>query len=112
MILALAIAVTAWLWLRRPDGSVANIYVDGRLVRSVDLDALTAAETFTVDTGRGENVILAEHGRIRVQSSDCPDQVCVNDGWLTSAAPIVCLPHRLVIEFSHPSDTGVDAEAR
>ena len=37
-------------------------------------------------------------GAIRVSEADCPDKICVGMGWLTDgAAPIVCLPHRLMI---------------
>ena len=32
--------------------------------------------------------------------ADCPDQVCVRQGWVQDrTVPIVCLPHRLVIEI-------------
>ena len=108
-ILVLSLAASVYLLTRRPDGRVARIYVDGELIREIDLDALAAPERFTVATDRGENVVLAEPGRIRVESADCPDQVCVRAGWLSdSATPIVCLPHRLVIELA--GETGLDAE--
>lgn len=108
-ILLLAVAASLYLWLRPAKGHTANVYVDGALLYSIDLDALTAPRTYTVETDRGVNVIIAEPGRIRVESADCPDQVCVNFGWLSdSASPIVCLPHRLVIELA--GETSVDAE--
>ncbi len=108
-ILLLAAAASLYLWLRPAKGRIANIYVDGKLYRAIDLDALTGREVCIVETERGVNVIVAEPGRIRVESADCPDKVCVDAGWLSdSAAPIVCLPHRLVIELS--GDAPVDAE--
>ncbi len=108
-ILLLAIAASLFLWLRPAGGRVANVYLDGELLYSIDLDALTEKKTYTVETDRGVNVLVAEPGRIRVESADCPDQVCVDFGWLTdSAAPIVCLPHRLVIQLT--GETDVDAE--
>lgn len=108
-ILVLSVAASVYLWTRKPGGHVARIFVDGELVREIDLDKLTVPERFTVTTDRGENVILAEPGRVRVESADCPDQVCVHAGWLAdSAAPIVCLPHRLVIELA--GETSLDAE--
>lgn len=108
-ILVLAVAASVFLWTRPAKGRVAKIYVDGELVREVDLDRITRQERFTVSTDRGENVILAEPGRICVESADCPDKVCVDSGWLSdSAAPIVCLPHRVVIELE--GGTEIDAE--
>lgn len=109
-ILLLSLAASLYLWTRDAKGRIANVYVDGALVRSVDLDALTSPLRFTVETERGVNVILAEPGRIRVESADCPDKICVESGWLSdSAAPIVCLPHRVVIELD--GETELDGEA-
>lgn len=36
--------------------------------------------------------------------AECPDHTCINMGWLDSAAPIVCLPNRLVIRFAGADD--------
>ncbi len=109
IILLISLAAAAFLWLRPATGERAEIWVDGELVRSVDLSKIQEPERFTVETDRGVNVILAEPGRIRVESADCPDKVCVDAGWLSdSAAPIVCLPHRLVIRLS--GDASLDTE--
>ena len=44
-------------------------------------------------------------GGIRVSFADCPDQICVDQGWLSGGRiPIVCLPHRLVIELVEGGD--------
>ena len=109
-LLLLSLGLTLWLWLHPTGGRTANIYVDGELVRPVDLAAVEGEETFTVDTGRGLNVITVSEGRLRVSGADCPDKVCVNSGWLSGSAPIVCLPHRLVIKFADSSG-GPDAVA-
>ena len=81
VILALSIAASVYLYVpRSAGGKVAKIYVDGELVRSIDLSAVSEPERFTVEAGGGVNVILAEPGRIRVESADCPDLVCVRRG--------------------------------
>ena len=50
-------------------------------------------------------------GKIRVCEADCPDQVCVNQGWISSeAVPIVCLPHKLMIEIVNGGG-GLDGAA-
>ena len=98
-------AALMWQHFHHTDAAVANIYLDGECVRSVDLNKVTEPETFTVSGPVGENVIQIEPGRICVSHADCPDQVCVNMGWLTSESmmPIVCLPNRLVIELEDAS---------
>ena len=81
-------------------GTVANIYVDGQCIRSIDLDNVKEQEVFTVTCEAGYNEVCIEPGRICMTASDCPDQICVNTGWLAdSAAPIVCLPHHVVIQL-------------
>ena len=114
VILIAAIALlsgAALLWQHHntnADKLIANVYLDGECVRSIDLNRLTEPETFTVSGPAGENTITAEPGRICVSHADCPDQVCVNMGWRSDGKmPIVCLPNRLVIEIE---DSAQDTE--
>ena len=97
-----AVSVLAALALRLSPagGTVANIYRDGVPVCSIDLSLVTEPYEFTLTDGRGSNVIRVEPGRIVVVSADCPDKVCVHQGRVTTAGiPIVCMPHRLVIQI-------------
>ena len=93
------------------EGAIARILVDGEELRAIDL-ADAAAETFEVVSEDGyRNVVAVERGRIRVTEANCPDQVCVRQGWISdSATPIVCLPHGLVIELAGVED-GPDGAA-
>ena len=97
----LSLAVMVWTMARPASGTVANVYLDGVCVHSVDLDRVRGEERFTLEGTEGNNLIVAEPGRIRVEAADCPDQICVQQGWLSeeSAFPIVCLPHGLVIQI-------------
>lgn len=102
LLLVLVIVSAAWLVLRGSTGAQARIYSGGELVETIDLVHLTESRSFTV-TGPngGENTITAENGRICVSGADCPDQVCVHQGWIENGTvPIVCLPNGLVIEIS------------
>ncbi len=79
---------------------MARITLDGKLLSEIDLAAADDSSSFTVTGEAGSNTILVEKGRIRVIEADCPDQVCVNQGWISdSSLPIVCLPNRLVVEI-------------
>ena len=99
-LLLLFAAIALQLRAGAAPGMVANIYQDGVCIRSVDLSQVTDVEVYTVESSLGTNVIRIEPGKICVLEADCPDQVCVRTGWLAdSAAPIVCLPHRLVIRL-------------
>lgn len=90
----------------RTGSTMANIYLDGQCIRSIDLSQVTEPWSFTVEGPAGANTVLVEPGRICVSHADCPDQVCVNQGWISnSVVPIVCLPNRLVIQIGDPAQT-------
>ena len=76
--------------------------------------ALAAAEyptgtELTLTGPAGTNVIAVCGGEVYMKRADCPDQICVKHGPLTSGGgPIVCLPNRLSIEWLN-AQTAVDA---
>ena len=115
-IIALALLVFGLLSWRtltaKKSGSVVEIVQDGVVLREIDLSAVTQAERFTVEWREGgSNTVCVEPGRICVSEADCPDCICVRQGWLSDqATPIVCLPHRLVIRVK--GETDVDAAVR
>lgn len=81
-------------------GITANISIDGELYRSIDLHAVAVPYDIVIETEFGRNTVHVEHGAISVTDADCPDLICVHQGRIsTDALPIVCLPHRLVIEI-------------
>ena len=81
-------------------------------METIRLDQVTEAYTILVEGEDGaENLVEAAPGRIRMKSADCPDQVCVHQGWISdSTVPIVCLPHQVIIEVTG-GDSYADAAA-
>lgn len=99
LLLLCAAVCCAILLLPRGGGTIARVTLDGAVVAEIDLSA-AHADSFTVTGPAGSNTIQVEQGRIRVSAADCPDQVCVEQGWISDGAlPIVCLPNKLVIEI-------------
>ena len=88
-------------------GDTVTVSQDGAVLFTLDLSEEPDRE-FTVEYEGRKNTVEIKDGRIRVKDADCPDRVCVHTGWLTAKIPIVCLPNRLVIEYSEP---GLDATA-
>lgn len=95
------------LYLLSPDpggkaagsGYIAEIYQDGRLLYSISLNDPSQNRTFVVQsTEGGINEIEVCPGSIGIISADCPDKLCVQQGFISNAKlPITCLPNRLVI---------------
>ena len=110
---AAVLALLSWLLLtNRREGPVVEVMQDGGVLREIDLSAVTEEYSFEVEwPGGGSNTLRVQSGRICVSEADCPDKICVSHGWLSDqATPIVCLPHRLVIQIK---DAGqLDAVVR
>ena len=114
LLLVLAGAASAAFVLLRPagGGTVARVTLDGAVVEEIDLSSVKESYTFTVEGPGGfSNTIQVEPGRIRVEKADCPDQICVHQGYISDGSqPIVCLPNRLIIQIQGGGD-ALDAAA-
>lgn len=102
LLLAAVVLSAGFIFLKKekPSTPVARITRDGELLREIPLDEVKESYSFVVEDELGSNTILVEPGRIRVSEADCPDQVCVNQGFISDGTvPVVCLPHKLMIEI-------------
>lgn len=110
-VLLLCAAVIPMRGIMTSDNKTAVIYQNGEIIREIELDKITEPIEFDITSDSHKNRIRAERGRIRVISADCPDKVCVNQGWIKNGAvPIVCLPHKITIEIKGGAEQ-IDAVA-
>lgn len=106
-IVIVSAVATVLIW--RAPTSHARIYIDNVLVEVVDLSAVTDRREILVKRGNVANVVAVEYGRIRMYSANCPDHICVRQGWFSGGLmPIVCLPNRVVIVLDSV-DNNIDA---
>jgi len=98
LILLLAGGIAAWFLQHHLQlGTVAEISLNGTVVETVDLTAVTAPYTIKVGAG---NTVLIEPGAVSMHSANCPDQLCVKQGKITGGVyPIVCLPNRVTVKI-------------
>ena len=107
VVAALCVAAIVLLPLPQGTAATADVYQNGTLIRTVPLNR-DARFTVPAPNG-GSNTVVVSGGRIRVEQADCPDKLCVKQGWSRTAGyPIVCLPHGLVIQ---PKGSEVDFDA-
>ncbi len=107
-VLALGVwTVHSWL---TPHAGVIEIVRDGTVTATIDLSREKNRRTIRLPAPDGGfNELLLENGRVRVLSADCPGHDCVYMGVLRSpSAPLVCLPHRLVVRFAPRSSGTLD----
>ena len=97
------IVLSIVLLTSRSGGTKVQIIQDGTVLQEIDLSRVREPYSFTVEApDGGSNRIEVEPGRIRVVEADCPDGICISQGWLSDqAVPIVCLPHRLIIKIKN-----------
>lgn len=108
LLLIIGIAGTAVVF-GKSDLNTVQVVRDGTVLYTFDLSA-EQDRTIRLDYGGSYNIIEIKDGKIRVKEAGCKDNTCVKMGWLSSSAPVVCLPNHLVIEFSRGQD-GIDAVA-
>lgn len=86
-----------------------QIIYDGNVIDTLPLDSDTE---YSPDTNN--NIIIEiKDGKVRFKSSDCPDKVCVNTGWLSSPGQTaVCLPNKIsiVIKPTSGDKNSVDTQ--
>jgi hypothetical protein len=104
-------AVGSILVMTSKPKNTVRIVSDSEVLYTIDLST-AEDDTFVIEKNGQHNTVEIKDHMIRVSEADCPDKTCVKSGWLSSSAmPIVCLPNRLVIEFSD-EESEVDALAR
>ena len=107
------IAAAAFLIINfavKKDGSYAVIKVDGKVIKTLDLNS---GETTIEVNGYqgGVNKVVINDGKVGMTEADCPDELCVKTGKISRVGEtIVCLPHRVVVEIKgSPDDDSIDS---
>ena len=101
---AIALLCVVALLIPNKPAATAEVRMDGEILYTLDLSKNCE---YRVEHGEDWNLIVVEDGKIRVEAASCAGQDCVRRGESDGGTPIVCLPNRLVIEFT--GDDKLDA---
>lgn len=101
------IAAAAFLIINfavKKDGSYAVIKVDGKVIKTLDLNS----DETTIEVNGyqgGVNKVVINDGKVSMTEADCLDELCVKTGKISMVGEtIVCLPHRVVVEIKGSQD--------
>ena len=83
------------------DAAFVEVRSEGKLLYTLPL---RVDQQLTVESENGTNVITVKDGKVAVTEADCPDGYCMERGFCSGGAQIVCLPNRLVLHFIGQSD--------
>ena len=107
VIFVILAGLTAWQYLGAKPGGKAEVYADGKLVRTLEL---SEDGEYRIESAEGWNLLTVRDGKLAVTAASCSDGDCVRCGERNADPPIVCLPNRVSIRFTEAG--GVDGVVR
>lgn len=108
VILISAIIMTISLYKKDEAEKVAIVSQNNIVIEKIYLNQHAEPYTFTY-SGKYPGIIEAQGGRIRFSHAECPDQVCVNTGWIQRPGQIaVCLPAGVIIKIEGSEQSDID----
>lgn len=112
--LLLILSIASWMYIGslKNEKSIANIYQNGVIIKSIDLSKVDKSYEFDVEgENGGSNTIKIENCGISITCSDCPDEICINTGVIKDGVvPIVCLPNKLLIKIESEQKEDFDSK--
>ncbi len=107
ILLAAGIASSVFLIYGGSAGAAVQISVEGAVYGTYDL---YEDQVITVEAKGHINVVEIKDGEVSITDADCPDKLCIKQGWISSTSQsIVCLPNKVVIELTGPAANGPDS---
>ena len=102
IILMIALLMMSWLIVSKMNSkkhryAIVTDTINDKVILRFDIEEDAYYE---FDVKNGKFHIEVKDGRYRAIDVDCPNQICVNMGWMPSLdyyAPIVCLPNGIMI---------------
>ena len=84
------------------DKLIAEVYLEGKNIETIDLDSVT--ESYTLSP-TDSTQITVKNGAICFSGADCHDELCIKSGWLTAKGQTAaCLPEKIVIVIKGNSE--------
>lgn len=86
--------------LREAQNKYVSVQISGREVQKISLKKEKELREYNFKTKLGTNKVLVKDGKVWVQESNCPDQICVHMAPIEKVGEtIICLPHEFLVEI-------------
>jgi len=103
-VVALAVALWSGGRLASSQATGAVLIRDRTTIRTFTLQEMNTDATYSVESLGYHFTIQTGGGRIRFASSDCPDKVCVQTGWISRPPQVAaCVPGHLLLRVNGDS---------
>lgn len=98
--LILALSLGMFFYFSITDSTMAVIYQGSEEIYRINLSEVKKEYEFDISSELGSNTVTVGPGYIGITKADCPDKLCVQQGFIkTGAVPVVCLPHKIYISI-------------
>lgn len=103
------LGVSKLLFNHKYANKYVEIYVENKFYQKILIKDEAYKKTIEVKTKLGRNVIQIENGGARMVDADCPDKICVKEGFKNKVGQtIICLPNKLVVEINGEDKAETD----
>lgn len=91
-------------------GTVAVVTINGKTVKEIPLSSHGGTDTFTIQgADGGYNVIVVKDQSIGITEADCPDKICIQEGFISRPGEsVICLPHKVMVEVKAEGNAEPD----
>ncbi len=98
-IVLIAVLFAVSFYQSNADEKIAIVSQNNVVLDRIELNKIS--ERYVINYyGEYPGIIEVNNGKIRFLKADCPDQVCVNTGWIDKPGQIaVCLPAGVIIKI-------------
>lgn len=87
------------------DKLIAQIYVEGKAIKEIDLGSIE--QSYTLSPADGVKITV-KNGAICFSEATCKDELCIKSGWLTAKGQTAaCLPEKIVITVKGADKTDM-----
>jgi len=98
-IVLIAVLFAVSLYQSNTDEKIAIVSQNNVVLDRIELNKISERHLINY-YGEYPGIIEVNNGKIRFLQADCPDQVCVNTGWIDRPGQIaVCLPAGVIIKI-------------
>ena len=105
LILAILAVATVLLIVTRSHGEAGSYAVV--IIRNNEIGRYSLAFDGIYAINDGKNTIEIKDGKVRMTEADCPNHLCVRQGWISfSGQSIVCLPNELSVTITGAEDAA------
>jgi hypothetical protein len=98
LVVVIAALAAAYLLFLRLAGSPVTVVITTEKGETAREKLGPPPRTVTVTGPVGKSIIEFQDSRVHMLWSDCPDKICMKQGWISEAGQvIVCMPNKVVI---------------